>query len=325
MKNSKGIIALLTVVVLAVTLVACSANKDHPTEKITQAVTDENGEFVTNENGEVVTELVESEVATDGNGKSVTEVVTNKKGEAVTNSKGQAVTQVVTRKTTTTTKKDNGKNNKTTTKKNASKDDSTTKKPVSPAKAPADVSSLSVGNAKETSIDLSWKKVNCDGYQISFSADKGATWNYLEKEYSGTSYTAKGLTSDTDYIFRVRAYNKNEVGKKTPSKNWTESKVIKTKAQTITRNITFSILLPTDGNIEDTVSVYIDGKLDGEMKVKLNGKTVEYTTKKKYKGKVDYKITLKGANTSRDGATDKEKLLVDISSIGIDIIEGEDD
>lgn len=293
MKNSKGIIALLTVVVLAVTLVACSANKDHPTEKITQAVTDENGEFVT-----------------------------NKKGEAVTNSKGQAVTQVVTRKTTTTTKKGNGKNNKTTTKKNASKDDSTTKKPVKKPEKPANVSSLKVSDVKQTSVKLTWNSVKCDGYQISYSTDKGATWHYFEEEYKSTSYTAKDLTSDTYYIFRVRAYN-GKKGNMSASK-WKEVSAT-TEEQTITRNITFSILLPTDGNIEDTVSVYIDGKLDGEMKVKLNGKTVEYTTKKKYKGKVDYKITLKGANTSRDGATDKEKLLVDISSIGIDIIEGEDD
>lgn len=325
MKNSKGIIALLTAVVLAVTLVACSASKDHPTEKITQAVTDENGEFVTNENGEVVTELVESEVATDSNGKSVTEVVTNKKGEPVTNSKGQAVTQVVTRKTTTTTKKGNGKNDKTTDKNNkpgSTDNNGTTKKPVKKPKKPANVSSLKASDIKQTSVKLTWGKVNCDGYQIAYSDDKGATWHYLEEEYKSTSYIAGKLTSDTVYKFRVRAYN----GKKDnrSASKWKEVSAT-TKAQNISRNITFNIILPTDGNAEDTVSVYVDGKLDGEMKVNLNGNTVQYTTKKKYKGKVGYKIVLKNSNTSREGATDKEKWTVNISSIGIDVVDGEDD
>lgn len=333
MKNSKAFIAVLTVIVLIFSFAACSQQKEDA-KKVTQAVTNENGEVVTDENGELVTEEIEAQIVTDSNGNAVTEVVTGNDGKALTtvvNNSYVNVTQNVTQvsggtakqtsKTSTKASSEtkSGKNNTTTKKK---QDNGTTKKPTELPKAPATISSLNAGEIKETSVKLSWGKVECTGYQIACSTDGGKSWTYLEKEYKKTEYTVKDLISNTDYVFRVRAYNKNSAGTKTS--DWKTVKA-KTKENKTARNIRILVTLPSDGNVEDTLTIEIDGKVVHTDKINCNGSVYKYTTDKKYKGEVEINVSLKNHKSSAILKTDKEECELDVSSIGIFTIEGEDD
>lgn len=306
--NKKISIALVVLIVLSMAFVACSKNAKDEEATVTQVVTDENGEAVTDENGEVVTELVTGSVVTDAEGSTVTEVVTNAQGEKITNSQGGDITQVVTKTPNGSTKND------------------TTVSTIPMAKKPADVSKLKVSNITQTSVKLTWSSVKCDGYQISYRVvEDGSDWKYLEEDYSKTSYTVSKLTSYTKYEFRVRAFNKNKVGNKSGSK-WKESGEITTKAnEEISRKIKVSVILPNNGGIEETVTVYVNGKKDGTITAKLDGSTISYTTVKKYKGVANVKASLKSMGYARAVNTDKESCEIDFSNEGIKILDGEDD
>ena len=324
-KHSKALIAVLCAIVLIFSLAACAQQKGK-TEKVTQVVTNENGEAVTGENGELITEEVEAQIITDANGKAVTEVVTGQNGQPLTtvvNNSYVNVTQVVTSQKSQTTagnKTATTKKSEKTTKKK-SKTTTTQSASDNAPKAPENISSLSVSDISETSLKLNWSKVSCTGYQIAISEDGGVSWAYLEKDYTKTTYTVKDLISNTDYIFRVRAFNKNNDG--TSASEW-KSTNAKTKENKDKRKITISIELPVDGDADDVLTVTIDGKEIKKEKVKLDGSTVSFTTEEKYKGEVEINASLAdhGADTIK---TDKAecKLTLPLTRIPV-LIDDED-
>lgn len=303
--NKKISIALVVLIVLSMVFVACSKNAKDEEATVTQVVTDENGEAVTDENGEVVTELVTGSVVTDAEGSTVTEVVTNAQGEKVTNAQGGDITQVVTKAPNGSTKKD------------------TTVSTLPKPDKPGNISKLKASSVTQTGLKLTWSGVKCDGYQIAYSSDNGYNWTYLEKDYSKTSYTVSKLTSYTKYQFRVRAFNENKAG--ISASSW-ETVTVTTKAnEEISRKIKISIMLPNNGGIEETVTVYVNGEKDGTITAKLDGSTISYTTVKKYKGVANVKASLKSMGYARAVNTDKESCEIDFSSEGIKILDGEDD
>lgn len=303
--NKKISIALVVLIVLSMVFVACSKNAKDEEATVTQVVTDENGEAVTDENGEVVTELVTGSVVTDAEGSTVTEVVTNAQGEKVTNAQGGDITQVVTKAPNGSTKKD------------------TTVSTLPKPDKPGNISKLKASSVTQTGLKLTWSGVKCDGYQIAYSSDNGYNWTYLEKDYSKTSYTVSKLTSYTKYQFRVRAFNENKAG--ISASSW-ETVTVTTKAnEEISRKIKISIILPNNGGIEETVTVYVNGEKDGTITAKLDGSTISYTTVKKYKGVANVKASLKSMGYARAVNTDKESCEIDFSSEGIKILDGEDD
>lgn len=303
--NKKISIALVVLIVLSMVFVACSKNAKDDEATVTQVVTDENGEAVTDENGEVVTELVTGSVVTDAEGSTVTEVVTNAQGEKVTDARGSEITQVVTNAPKDDTKKD------------------TTVSTLPKPNKPGNVSKLKASSVTQTGLKLTWSGVKCDGYQIAYSSDNGYNWTYLEKNYSKTSYTVSKLTSYTKYQFRVRAFNENKAG--VSASSW-ETITVTTKAnEEISRKIKISVILPNNGGIEETVTVYVNGEKDGTITAKLDGSTISYTTVKKYKGVANVKASLKSMGYARAVNTDKESCEIDFSSEGIKILDGEDD
>ena len=309
MKKKKAILALVLVVAIVAAFAACSkSSKDDKgsTSQITAAVTDSNGEAVTDENGVIVTEKVGGEVVTDKSGMAVTEVVTQKGGQTVTDKAGKAVTQVVTEKSTASSKS----GDKT----------STTKKSNKPA-APSAPSSLKAGSVTQTSLKLTWSG-KANGYQIQSSTDRGSHWTTLEKTYKSKSYTAKKLSSYTDYIFRVRAYNQNSNG--TSYSKWTVVSV-KTKAnEKSKRYITVSVKLPSSGG-SDTLNIYVDGKLVKSQKVNFDGSTYKYKTTKKYEGLVTIKAEFSSKGKETAASTDKDSCYLSLDDKGIVIVDGSDD
>ena len=303
--NKKISIALVVLIVLSMVFVACSKNAKDEEASVTQVVTDENGEAVTDENGEVVTELVTGSVVTDAEGSTVTEVVTNAQGEKVTNAQGGDITQVVTKAPNGSTKKD------------------TTVSTLPKPDKPGNISKLKASSVTQTGLKLTWSGVKCDGYQIAYSSDNGYNWTYLEKDYSKTSYTVSKLTSYTKYQFMVRAFNENKAG--ISASSW-ETVTVTTKVnEEISRKIKISVILPNNGGIEETVTVYVNGEKDGTITAKLDGSTISYTTVKKYKGVANVKASLKSMGYARAANTDKESCEIDFSSEGIKILDGEDD
>ena len=323
MKRYKSIIAVLAAVILISSLIACTQKA--PTETVTQAVTNENGEFVTDENGELVTEEIEAQIVTDKNGNAVTEVVTDGDGKPVTTVKDGEyvnVTQVVTQSASSgkTTAKSGSKTTakNAATKKSGKKD--TTKAPTKKPSAPPKVAKISAGSITENSLKLTWSKVKCSGYQVQYSAD-GVNFTYLTKNTAATGLTVDGLTSYTQYTFRVRAFNKNSAG--TTTGKWNKTTAT-TKASDANRKITFNILLPMNGNKEDTLIIKV-GDDKYEEKVTLDGSTFTLKTSRKYKGAVKYNISYKSSGLGVSGRTDKEVCEVDLTATGIYIIDGEDD
>ncbi|MBR7061326.1 MAG: fibronectin type III domain-containing protein, partial [Eubacterium sp.] len=215
MKNSKAIIAVVCALVLIFSLAACATQKAK-TEEITQVVTDENGEVVTDKNGEALTEEIQAQIVTDANGKAVTEVVTDQNGKPLTTVKDNKyvnVTQVVTVSGSTSSETSQTSTTKSKKKSKSDKEESSTTKKASSVKAPDAITKLSASSIEKTSFKLSWNKVKCSGYYVMFSVDNGAHWSYFERAYTKTSYTAKNLISDQNYLIQVLAFNKSESGK----------------------------------------------------------------------------------------------------------------
>ena len=328
MKNSKAIIAVLCAVVLIFSLAACAQQKVK-TEKVTQAVTNESGEIVTDENGATVTEELQAQIVTDSEGKAVTEIVTGTDGKPLTTVKDNKyvnVTQVVTAKGGKASNSTTGKASTTKASKdkttNQEQTSSTSKKSSSDVKAPAAITTLKASDISQTSFKLSWNKVDCTGYRIMFSTDGGARWSYFERDYKNkTNYTAKGLISDTNYIVKVVAYN-SKSGKTAEGKG--KQIAVKTKANTKSRKIKINVVLPADSNMEDTLTVSIDGKEIKKEKVRLDGSTYTFTTEDKYKGEVEIKAELKehGAEIL---LTDKEECTIEVPLGRIPILIDDED
>lgn len=157
MKKYKGIIALLLVVVIVASFVACSSSADYEANEqvVEQAVTDENGEVVTNEMGEAVMETVTGEAVTNSNGQAVTETVTNSTGEVVTHANGDPVTQVVTKPNTTVSDTSNDKTTKPTNDKNTTTQktpNNQTTKPNNPTKPTKPNQSTTKPNKPQTTV-----------------------------------------------------------------------------------------------------------------------------------------------------------------------------
>lgn len=310
----KKTIALILAIIIVVStcFVACSKKEtDDEVVTATQAVTNESGEEVTDENGEVVTEVVEIETVTDENGKTVTDT----QGKPVTTVK--SYTNSSTNNNSNSASQSSDKDDKEN-----GKSDTTTSAPSKKPSKPADIGKLTA-TSTQNSVELSWKEVKCNGYEIQFSTDN-QKWEYVEKEFKKTSYTMKKLDSYTTYYFRVRAYNKNKAGKST-SKNWATVEVTTKENEKINRKITLSVVLPNKGGIDEEITVYVDGKKDGVIKTNLDGSTVEYTTENKYEGLVNVKLEFAKSGLIRNVKTDKEKVEFNFSGDGIKIVEGEDD
>ena len=350
--KKKGFIFVLSAIVIISSLVACTQKPN--VEKVTQAVTDENGELVTNKDGELVTEELEAEVVTDEKGNTVTEVVTDKEGKPVTTvindeyvNVTQAVTSPANKPSDSSTKKDDttkkpdkstekddkdskdkddkdkddkdSKDKDEKDKDDKDKEETTTKAPIKKPEAPAKPAKLSVSDIKENSVKLTWSKVKCKGYQVQYSQD-GTNYEYLKKSTTATSLTVDGLESYTKYYFRVRAYNKNNAG--TSVSKWAKATAT-TDADESSRYITIEFLLSAKGNLEDTLIIKI-GNDKYEEKVNLDGKPFTFKTPKQYKGIVKIEASLKDTGSAAQVKTDKDFITIDLTS-GIYTFEGEDD
>ena len=321
MKNSKAIIAVVCALVLIFSLAACAAQKAK-TEEITQVVTDENGEVVTDKNGEALTEEIQAQIVTDANGKAVTEVVTDQNGKPLTTVKDNKyvnVTQVVTISNSTSSQTPTTKSKKKS--KSDKKESSTTKK-ASSVKAPDAITKLSASSIEKTSFKLSWNKVKCSGYYVMFSVDNGAHWSYFERAYTKTSYTAKNLISDQNYLIQVLAFNKSESGKVYKGK--AKQITVKTKENTKKRKIKINVVLPVDANQKDDLIISIDGKTIDEKTVKLDGSTYTVTTEKEYKGEVEITAELK-SHGIQTVLTDKEECFLEVPLGKIPVLIDDED
>ena len=218
-------IAALVIIAGAVTAVIAVNHKGGITPEETSGepvyveVTDENGEPVTDENGEVVTEL-----AAGGN------TADNKTTDKANTSAAD--------KNESTSAKD--------------KSETTTKQTIKKPAAPKAVTGLKISSATADTIEISWNKVDCDGYQISYSEDN-VNWQYYPEQkdlgsfYTKTSMKFTKLDPATTYYFSVRAYNKNAAG--TSASAWSETVYGDTKNIETAGQITFYVTLPMDSNM----------------------------------------------------------------------------
>ena len=225
--------------------------------------------------------------------------VTDENGEPVTDENGEPLTEVAVVEATT-------QGGGTTA---AGGNTAQTTKPVTVKKpdAPKAVSGFKVVKATEDSIEISWDKTDCKGYQISYSSDN-ATWNYypanadmISSPYTSTSFKLTKLNAYTTYYFYVRAYNYNEAGVSTSS--WTQLLSARTSEMTKARKITFSIKLPMDSSRSETLVLWIDNEKVYDGKVQLNASTFTFTTDKEYKGEVTAWAELKGTGQSKNQKT----------------------
>lgn len=87
-------------------------------------------------------------------------------------------------------------------------------------------SSLTVGNATTTTLDLSWTDNSDDetGFKVERSADGSTGWTQIGTNTAGdVTYTDTALTAETTYYYRVRAYNDNGDSDYTSTANGTTS------------------------------------------------------------------------------------------------------
>lgn len=347
-KNNKKIIIAIIVAVIFIcavvlTLVMAGVipsgnNDDKPGELITvtELVTDEQGEAVTDAQGEVVTETVEAEVVTQANGEVVTEVVTNPSKQPYTQKNGTSVTRAVTKKQTTTKKSTTKKSSKTTAKgetTTAKADekptDNNSTKPtevVTQAPKPDKITNLKVKAVKKDSITITWDKLNCDKYEVQYSADGEKT--IKAKGITATSYTIENLTSYTNYTIQVRGMNNSPGYPDGINGDWATT-TQRTEPNNENRQITINYTLPV-GSTTGEIEIYV--KKDGDKNypkkpdstVKIDKSSGTITTKEKYKGLVTVMIKYNNRTIESD-LTDKEEITLVITDINIGIANGEDD
>ncbi len=322
MKSIKIIIAVF--LVLSVTAACFSACKKNTEEAIvTLAVTDENGEAVTDGNGDAVTEIA---------GAGGEEISVSLDAEDA--SKAEAASQAAASKDGT---KDNSGNTDSaeTTKSDGKKSDkksdktttaaATTAAPIEKPAAPDAPTDFKAAEVTESTIKLTWSKVKCTGYILYRFEDNGKV--ILDSDNTKkTSYTFKKLPSDTKFYFVIVAYNKNEAGSAISSQVQTTAK---TKEDTSKKARTIVVKLPTNLGETDTLTVTVKDK-DGKKDtidlgvVELNGVDKIFTTDKKYAGNITVTAALKDNDVSNSVVSDKDTIELDVSGIGVDIIEGGD-
>ena len=314
-KDKKKLIIVIIVVIAIVAggivaaLLVSNHQKNNPGSLDVGAgyvvVTDENGEPVTDENGNVVTVAV----STDEQGNAV---VTTPDGKTV-----QAST--VAEKTNSDSGNGGGDSG-----------NQTVKKPD----APDAVGGVKVTDAKEDSLKLSWDKVKCDGYQVSYSDDNIHWTNYpteLTSLYTKTSMEFTGLKPYTRYYFSVRAYNINEAGASASA--WSATIYGDTLEVKKEREISVTVKLPYDSGMKDTLEVWV--REEGADKynptaaytgeVLLDGKEVTVPLEGKYKGVVTVWVGLKGEGVSAQQKVGGYDATFDLTAIGIDTVSTDDE
>lgn len=299
MKNYKTLVALLLAAVIALSFAACKGTPSSPEETSGEeiaVVTDESGETVTDKEGEPVTEKSK---------KKEKEKVT----VDVSEQESKADEQSTEKKKDKTTEKE------------------TTTQPVSKVKNPNTVKEINITDITEESLTLKWEGVVCDYYELEYKRATAEEWESIDDKLKATSIDIEGLVSMTKYDFRLRAIIKNKAGG-SPSA-WTYASA-KTKEKIETRKIKISVQLPARNEEEDRLIVYIkeDGKKRKKIyskKVKFDGSKVTFETEKEYKGVVTITAKLKNAEVQDKIKTDKDKCTLDVTAIGMDIINGEDD
>lgn len=281
---------LLVIGLVIIFMVSCNGNEDRKDgEIITQAVTNADGEVVTNANGEVVTEVIEAEVVTDAEGEKVTEAVTNKTGEKVTNSSGEKVTQQVTKQTTAFSQ-------------------------------PMAVKNLEV-DTKVTSATLTWTKVkNCDGYYVEYSLANEENWS-KGISVTDTKTEITGLKSNTEYKFRVRAYNGVVTVANGHVFGDAAMKKASTKIDETQKTITVQVLLPENMK-SDILEIYIDDKLVSRQEVTYNDSPVPFKTSDQYKGVVKVSAKLVTLGYDEYVTTDTGSATINFSDNYIDYVDG---
>lgn len=285
MKNYKSLIALILAMVIALSFAACKGKPVTPDE------TSEDTVIVTDESGETVTEK-------------------DKKAKADVSEKESKAEEEKT------TKKDDKETEK-----------ETTTEPVSKVKNPNTVKEIKVVNVTDNSLTLKWEGVVCDYYELEYKRATADKWEQIDDKLKATSIDIEGLISMTKYDFRLRAIIKNKAGG-SPSA-WTEVSA-KTKEKIETRKIKINVQLPAKNSDEDRLIVYIkeEGKKREKIlskKIKYDGSVYKFETEKEYKGVVTITAKLKKAGVQTKVKTDKDKCDIDISSIGMDVIIGDDD
>ena len=137
-----------------------------------------------------------------------------------------------------------------------------------------------------TTIELDWKALNCDGYEVDFKDQNAAEWKVLGTT-SETHAKISKLNPGTTYYIRVRAYKNN--GSQKLYGAYSEEKVIKTDSE--------NVKAPADVNIkkivtgQDSLRIYWDavdcdgyqlyinktgGSNDWEFIGNLSNKTLDY-------------------------------------------------
>ena len=122
---------------------------------------------------------------------------------------GYATTEVTTSDVTNTTAAEEPSDDKNTSEKIEEPSDDTEqpeKKPVPAAPAVGKVTGLKASAVSHNKISLSWKKVSgVSGYQV-YRYEKSKKKYVLYKTVTKNSYTNTGLKDDTQYCYKVRAY-----------------------------------------------------------------------------------------------------------------------
>ena len=73
---------------------------------------------------------------------------------------------------------------------------------------PAAPTGLLASAASSSQINLSWSGVTgATGYQVERAPNSSGTWTVLNSSNAGTTYSSTGLSANTTYYYRVRAYN----------------------------------------------------------------------------------------------------------------------
>jgi len=143
------------------------------------------------------------------------------------------------------------------------------------------------GYSKGTkTIELDWKKLDCDGYEVSFKDQNAADWKVLGTTSEVHAKISK-LNPNTTYYIRVRAYKGS--GSARVYGDYSEEKVIKTDSE--------DIKAPSDVNIkkvvtgQDSLRIYWDavdcdgyqlyfnktgGSNDWEFIGNVSNKTLDY-------------------------------------------------
>lgn len=164
---------------------------------------------------------------------------------------------------------------------------------------------------------------------------------------NGETVTNSGGQAVTQYVTKAPSSNKTTSAKtttkssgkdKTTSKSTTKASdsgsTTTTKKNTTTttkpadtsRYITITVILPNNKGKSDTLTISVgnDVVLDGE-KVTCDGSSFEYKTTEKYSGSVSIEASLKTSGKSHSVITDKDKITIDLSSSGIDVLQGDND